>query len=72
MTMVYIRHIRKAKFCAAGTRKFFIKNGLDYSDFIKNGILAERLIETGDAMAYQVVEIAENEQRQQQRADDRV
>lgn len=70
--MVYIRHIRKAKFCAAGTRKFFIRNGLDYSDFIKNGIMSEKLINTGDAMAYQVVEIAKDEQRRKQRADDRL
>lgn len=69
MIIIYVRHIRYAKFCAGGTRKFFTKHGLDYSDFIKNGIMAERLLETGDAMAHQVVEIAKNERRKQESND---
>lgn len=55
-----MRHIREAKMCAKGTRQFFVDRGWDFKDFLKNGIDAEKLIETGDAMALQVVEVAKN------------
>lgn len=57
---IYMRHIREAKMCAKGTRQFFVDRGWDFKDFLKNGIDAEKLIETGDAMALQVVEVAKN------------
>lgn len=63
MNRVYLRHIRAAGMCANGTKTFFEKNGLDWRDFIHNGIEAEKLAATGDAMALQVVKVAQNEQR---------
>lgn len=57
---IYMNHIREAKMCAKGTRQFFVNRGWDFQDFLKNGIDAEKLIETGDAMALQVVEVAKN------------
>lgn len=55
-----MHHIREAKMCAKGTRQFFVDRGWDFQNFLKNGIDAEKLIETGDAMALQVVEVAKN------------
>lgn len=55
---VTMRHIRKAKMCSRGTRVFFQRHGLDYTDFLRNGIDAEKLAATGDAMALKVVEVA--------------
>lgn len=55
-----MRHIREAKMCAKGTRQFFVNQGWDFQEFLKNGIDAEKFIETGDAMALQVVEVAKN------------
>ncbi|WP_265092257.1 hypothetical protein [Acinetobacter bereziniae] len=49
--------IRNAKMCARGTRAFFILHGLDFQDFLKNGIDAEKILNTKDAMAIQVVEL---------------
>lgn len=66
MLMIYIRHVRKAKYCLSGTRAFFKKHNLDYQDFVKNGIIAQNLLDTGDAMAARVVEIAKDEQWQQE------
>lgn len=47
-----------AKQCSRGGREFFKRHGLDWTDFIKNGIDAEILIKTNDVMANQVIEKA--------------
>lgn len=57
---IYMSDIRKANMCSKGTRQFFVNQGWDFQDFLKNGIDAEKFIETGDAMALQVVEVAKN------------
>jgi hypothetical protein len=41
--------------CALGQRSFFEHYGLDFRDFLKNGIDAETLLATGDANAKLVV-----------------
>lgn len=56
--------IRKAKMCSRGTRAFFLAKGWDFQDFLKNGLDEEILIQTGDAMALQVVEVARNGRKQ--------
>lgn len=53
-----MKDVRAAKMCSSGARKFFARQGFDWNDFLKNGIPAEKFIETGDAMALQVVEVA--------------
>jgi hypothetical protein len=60
--IVTMKDIRVAHMCSGGARGFFKRHNLDWSDFLKNGIPAERLIETGDAMALQVVEVARGRQ----------
>lgn len=66
MTVVHMVHIRRAKQCSQGARAFFVRHGLDWSDFLRNGIDAEKLRATGDAMALSVVEQAEREERGRQ------
>lgn len=56
--VVTMKHIRKAKMCSGGTRAFFKRHNLDWSDFLRNGIDAEKLASTGDAMALKVCEVA--------------
>ena len=46
----------KVGYCAAGVRRWFIANGLDFRDFIKNGIDADVLIATGDALTQRVID----------------
>lgn len=55
---VFMRHIREAKMCSGGTRVFFKRHGLDWSDFLKNGIRAELLEQTNDEMAIHVAQVA--------------
>lgn len=58
---VYMRHVRQAKRCSSGTRNWWAKHGLDWRDFVKNGIAGEVLVATGDPMALEVVEFARAE-----------
>jgi hypothetical protein len=53
-----MRHIRAAKLCSPGARDWWKHQGLDWSDFLDNGIPAQTLIDTNDPLALRVVEIA--------------
>lgn len=57
---IYMSDIRKAKMCSGGTRAFFLRQGWVWQDFLKNGRDAQDFINTKDAMALQVVEVARN------------
>ncbi|AIC10416.1 hypothetical protein [Xylella fastidiosa] len=46
---------RRAGFCRDGARQFFMDHGLDWSDFVRNGIAAEALSATKDALANALV-----------------
>jgi len=61
VTTVYMRHIRRALMCSRGARHFFERHGLDWPKFLREGIDADELAATGDAMAIRVAEIAEQE-----------
>jgi len=56
--VVTIDHVRAAGLCVHGTRTWFARHGLDFRDFLANGLPASVLLATGDAMAQRVVEIA--------------
>ena len=45
-------------FCASGMRTWFEANGLDYRDFLRNGIPASKLEAVGDPFAMRAVEFA--------------
>lgn len=53
--IVTIADIRKTGHCARGIRRWFDGHGLDFQAFLKNGIEADVLLGTGDALAEQVV-----------------
>ena len=57
---IYMSDLRKAKMCARGSRAFFLSQGWDWQDFLKNGRDAQDFIDTKDAMALQVVEVVKN------------
>jgi hypothetical protein len=56
--VVTINHVRAAGLCVHGTRTWFARHGLDFRDFLANGMPASALLATGDAMVQRVVEIA--------------
>lgn len=63
MTMAFPRHARAIGQCATGRRQWFERRGWDYSEFVFHGVDTERLKATGDAMAIEVAEEAEREER---------
>jgi len=46
----------KQGYCMAGCRQWAARHGFDWADFVRDGIPAETLIATGDALAIAVVE----------------
>ena len=44
-----------AGFCSGGIRRWFAARGLDYSDFLKNGLDEAVFLQSGDPMAVAVV-----------------
>ena len=61
--IVHTRHLRtqNLRYCSRGSRLWFKLHNLDWSDFVANGISAEILINTGDAMALAAVNEARKE-----------
>lgn len=45
-------------YCHGQSRAFFLEHGLDWQAFLQDGIDAERLLATGDALAIKLVEHA--------------
>ncbi|EBG4311428.1 hypothetical protein GA497_19665 [Salmonella enterica] len=56
---ITMAHIRAAGGCAPGARTWFKKYGLDFRLFIRDGgISGNTLLNTGDAFAMRVVQLA--------------
>lgn len=55
---INMRDVRAAKMCSRGARAFLRRHGYDWQRFLREGVPAELLLETGDAMAIKVVEVA--------------
>jgi len=55
---ITMRDVRAANMCSRGARAFLAERGIDWADFLRNGVSSEVLIKTGDAMALRVVEVA--------------
>lgn len=55
-TKIYARDIRAAGMCIIpGAKMFFERYGLDWRDFMRNGVEIEKIIATGDELGMQVV-----------------
>lgn len=55
---ITMEHVRAARMCSRGARAFFERHGLDWQRFLAEGLPAEQIEATGDAMALKVVEVA--------------
>lgn len=60
MARVFVKDLRKLRYCVKGSKAFFDRYGLDWQSFKRNGIDAEKLRATGDGMAIKLVEAVEN------------
>lgn len=52
---ITVTDVRRLGICAAGQKRWWNQHGLDFTDFLKNGILAQDLLAAGDAWAEKVV-----------------
>lgn len=64
--IVTIEHVRASGLCVHGTRSWFDRHGLDFRAFLREGIDAQTLLATGDAMALRVVEHARRQSEPQE------
>lgn len=63
VTSVHVRfqHLRLVRYCPDGTQAWWLKHGLDWRDFVRNGIDGQVLLDTGDPMARKLVEAARDD-----------
>ncbi len=54
--------MRRLNYCSRGVRQFFERSGLDYADFLRNGIPSDQLAATNNAMILKVIEAAREQQ----------
>ena len=66
--LITIDHVRASGLCVHGTRTWFARHGLDFRAFLREGIDAQTLLATGDAMALRVVECARQQATQEETA----
>lgn len=59
MTRVTIQDLRASRLCFQGARPWFARHGLDWQVFLRDGLEAEVLAATGDALALRVIAVAE-------------
>lgn len=57
--IVTIDDVRAVGLCVNGSRAWFARQDLDFRAFLREGLDAQTLLATGDAMAQRVVEHAE-------------
>jgi hypothetical protein len=62
---VYVRHIRGAKLCTQGARRWFAQKELSWTDFLENGLDAEIVRALGDPFADRALAAAEAEESEQ-------
>lgn len=55
---VYVADHQSIGYCNRISRRWAARHGLDYADYVRNGIAATRLLGTGDALAIPVVRAA--------------
>jgi hypothetical protein len=63
MTVIKASDCREHGYCMKGVRAFMERHGLSFRESIKNGIPAEQLKATGDAMAIRLVNLVEAKRR---------
>lgn len=67
--LVTVEHLHKLRnrkgggFCVRNSRIWAASHGLDFKDFVRNGVAASKLIATGDVLAEELVDVAREELR---------
>jgi len=59
--MVRMEHVRALHMCSRGARRWLRRYGLDWSDFVRQGLPAALLRASGDPQAIALADLAEDE-----------
>lgn len=59
--LVKIHHIRAARLCMGGARRWFAARGLDWAAFLRDGLPASVLSQWGDPLAERAIDEAKKE-----------
>lgn len=62
--IVRLEDMHAVDFCNRGARQWFAQHGISWADFVRDGIDSNILIDTGDAMAADVVAAARRREGQ--------
>lgn len=54
--IVTVNDVRRTGRCVKGLRRWAELHGLDFRDFVTNGILASKLLATDDHLAFDIIE----------------
>ncbi len=57
--VITMQDMRRVDFCSSGVQAFFEREGLDFDDFLQNGIDSEVLLKTGSVFARKCIQAAE-------------
>lgn len=60
--VVRIKHAKKIGMCSRGVRQWFEANGLNYAQFLNEGLPASVVEATGNALAMKVAAVAREEE----------
>ncbi|ACX83518.2 hypothetical protein [Aggregatibacter actinomycetemcomitans] len=52
---ITMQDMRRVDFCPSGVEAFFLREGLDYADFLQHGIDSDLLLNTGSVFARKCV-----------------
>ena len=56
--LVTMTHVRQLRYCASGARTFCERYGLDWREFVRNGLPASQFEATGDALGAKIAHVA--------------
>ena len=60
---IYLRHLRLVGYCVPSSRAWAKQHGVDWREFVRDGLDATVLESSGDALAMKLVEVARAEQQ---------
>ncbi len=59
--IVKVKHVRAASLCTGGARRWFTSRGLDWNEFLTNGLPASVIGQFDDPIAARAIEEAEKD-----------
>ena len=69
MSIVTHQHLRSLGYCNRGLRRWFAEQGIEWSEFLENGIDSQYLRASGNAMAIAASDLADAQREGRSKED---